>query len=141
MILTLKFKFDAAHRLMNHSGQCRNLHGHTWVVEAVVSGAIKKESGMVVDFQDLKLRFKSVINDYDHAVILNKNDMILPPSYDLKRAYVDGEPTCENLAIQLFRSLVKVLYDELELKSVRVWESENASAIATGSMMAREYIL
>ena len=54
MILALRFKFDAAHRLMNHSGQCRNIHGHTWLVEVMIEGAVKEESGMVVDFQDLK---------------------------------------------------------------------------------------
>jgi len=138
MILSLRFKFDAAHRLMHHSGQCRNLHGHTWLVEVVIGGAINKKSGMVADFKDLKLRFMAVINKYDHTTILNKDDTILPPSYDLRRVYVDGEPTCENLSIKLFKELAQVLHTELGLESVRVWESKDASAIATEVMMTRE---
>lgn len=138
MILTLRFKFDAAHRLMEHEGKCRNLHGHTWLIEAVVEGAVKKESGMVVDFQDLKLRVKSVINDYDHAVILNRADRVLPPDYGLKRVLMEGEPTCENLAIRLFTELAMVLHTDLGLCSVRVWESKDASALFTDAMLRRE---
>ena len=140
MILTLRFKFDAAHRLMEHGGECRNLHGHTWLVEVVVEGAVRKKSGMVADFQDLKLRFKSVINDYDHAVILNKMDRVLPPDYDLKRVFMNGEPTCENLAIRLFTELARVLHTELGLCSVRVWESKDSSALFTDAMLKREDI-
>lgn len=128
MTLSLRFRFNAAHRLMKHGGECRNLHGHTWLIEAVVEGAVREPSGMVADFQDLKPRFKSVINDYDHAVILNKADRVLPPDYDLKRVLMEGEPTCENLAAKLFVELAKVLHAELRLSSVRVWESKDASA-------------
>ena len=138
MILTLRFKFDAAHRLMHYEGECRNLHGHTWLVEVVIEGAVNKESGMVADFQDLKLRFKSVINGYDHAVILNKADKFLPLDYALKRVLMEGEPTCENLAIKLFTELAKVLHTELGLCSVRVWESKDASALFTDAMLKRE---
>ena len=138
MIISLRFKFDAAHRLMEHGGECRNLHGHTWLVEVVVEGAVRNQSGMVVDFQDLKLRFKSVIKDYDHAVILNRADKVLPLDYDLKRVLMEGEPTCENLAMKLFKELAEVLHTALGLCSVRVWESKDASALFTDAMSKRE---
>lgn len=138
MILSLRFKFDAAHRLMNHAGECRNIHGHTWLVEVVIEGAVKKESGMVADFSDLKLRFKSVIKAYDHAIILNKDDTILPQAYAMKRAYTNGEPTCENLAAQLFKELAEVLHIDLGLCSVRIWESKDASALFMDAMLKRE---
>ncbi len=139
MILTLRFKFDSAHRLMHHDGQCKNIHGHTWAVEVVIEGAVKGESGMVADFHDLKLRFKEVIKNYDHVIILNKADTILSHDFSMKRILMEGEPTCENLAIKLFKGLAEVLLTSLGLRSVQVWESANASAMVTDAMMKGEY--
>ena len=37
--ITKIVSFDAAHRLPDHAGRCRNLHGHTYRLEATVAGA------------------------------------------------------------------------------------------------------
>ena len=41
------FYFDAAHRIANHKGKCKNLHGHTYKLIVTIEGEI--ESGMVID--------------------------------------------------------------------------------------------
>lgn len=56
-----RFSFDAAHMLPNHDGKCRNLHGHTYLVEVEFSGQLVEsgpKEGMVVDFSDVKAIWK-----------------------------------------------------------------------------------
>ncbi|MFF1822742.1 6-carboxytetrahydropterin synthase QueD [Kribbella sp. NPDC058245] len=57
------WSFDAAHHLPSHAGKCRNPHGHTYTVEAVVEGEVKQprgesDDGMVVDFGTLSAIWK-----------------------------------------------------------------------------------
>ena len=53
IILTKKFRFEAAHNLTSYHGQCEKLHGHSYVLEISVIGTPDKE-GMVIDFAQLK---------------------------------------------------------------------------------------
>ena len=50
---TLKVEgaFEAAHHINDYPGKCARLHGHNWVVEAVVKGRELDELGMLVDIQ------------------------------------------------------------------------------------------
>ena len=43
MKLSKIFTFDAAHHLPNYTGKCKNLHGHSYQFEVIVSGKIKKK--------------------------------------------------------------------------------------------------
>lgn len=144
--LAYTFKFDAAHRLLNYVGPCNNLHGHTWKVEVVLRGTPNKYSGMLIDFRLLKL----MVNDFvakklDHTTILNRADTNLIESLVRRGCTVfpfPGEPTCENLAQFIFLALLAPVatigdHSHVNLKSVRVWESENASAIYTDSLRAK----
>ena len=54
---------DSAHYLPGH-GKCGKVHGHTYKVEIVIEGD-KKESGMVMDFYDIKKIVKEVMAEYD----------------------------------------------------------------------------
>lgn len=111
--LCLKIHFDAAHRLDLYDGPCHNLHGHTWYMEAEVIGR-PKETGMIMDFKDLKRAMESIVPD--HQLI---ND--LP-------AFEDVEPTAENLSIYFFGQLLGLLPEGVKLVRITVWESPNASA-------------
>ena len=46
--------FSYGHRLMNHDGACRHLHGHNGVIEVDVSSDSLNAQGMVVDFGDVR---------------------------------------------------------------------------------------
>lgn len=103
--LTKSFTFDAAHRLRNHKGKCKNLHGHTWRVDVEVSGD-RDDDGMVLDFGDLKAVVGSWIDStFDHSCIVACDDRELLEvvrALSLKAALLQSEPTCENLAVHLF---------------------------------------
>ena len=111
MIVSKKFSFDAAHHLPKYEGKCARPHGHHWTVELACSGYVAEDTGMVVDFTELK-KFCGIFEEkFDHA---NLND-ILP------------NPTAENIC--------KYIYDEFNMwcvthkvkfEYIRIWETENS---------------
>lgn len=98
------FYFDAAHRIPNHRGKCKNLHGHTYRLIVTIEGDV--ESGMVIDFEDLKKIVDPVIEKYDHAYL---NDFF-------------ENPTVENIAATI-RSEIQKKMDKIV--SVQLWEGRN----------------
>ena len=111
MLLRVKRKFSAAHRLPDYDGDCNNLHGHTWVVEFLIGGPVRK-SGMVEDFKILKKLLDGALPDHKYL-----NDFV-------------QNPTAENLAQYLFDKIAALLKARgLKLKQLELWENENSSAI------------
>ena len=114
--VTVRDHIASAHQLHGYDGPCRDIHGHTWKVEAVVYGDQLDNVGLLVDFKVLKMKLKTVIGPLDHVFL---ND--LP-------AFKGINPSTENLACYIFRQL-SPLCASLKLKHVQVWESESASII------------
>lgn len=74
VLLTKRFSFDAAHKLVHHKGKCKNLHGHTYFLEVTIRGIVDHRIGMVMDFGDMKeIVENSVVKKFDHHYI---NDVI-----------------------------------------------------------------
>ena len=112
MLLKIKRKFSCAHRLPNYEGKCEALHGHTWQAVFLIEGDIQKD-GMVYDFKKLKQLADDVLPDHMYL-----NDII-------------ENPTAENLANFYFEKIGKLLAQKsLKLKTLEIWESEDACAIA-----------
>lgn len=61
-------RFEASHRLPNvpEGHPCGRLHGHSWVVELHVRGAVETMSGWIIDFADVKSKFKDLYDALDH---------------------------------------------------------------------------
>ena len=62
--------YDAAHHLDNYDGSCKNLHGHTYLVEVWVKGNDYDldKAGILWDFGKLK----KLTKEFDHAGDLTK---------------------------------------------------------------------
>ena len=121
---TLKVEgaFEAAHNLNGYPGKCAQLHGHNWVVEAVVKGRELDELGMLVDFKDIKQTLKDILERFDHHY-LNE----LPP-------FKDGvNPTAENLARIIFEELAgnEIFKRDSVLAAITVFESPKSSVTYT----------
>ncbi len=67
---------DCAHFLPGHV-KCGSLHGHTYKVELIIEGMV--QSGMVIDFADLKQALRDVLAEYDHRSL---NDFLQYPSVE-----------------------------------------------------------
>lgn len=132
------------HRLANHDGKCRNLHGHQYVLEVIIEGQPQENfgqssEGMLVDFSDLKTLLDTQIHDRcDHAFMLAESDQIMKDFYiansDLKYLIVPFPTTAENIAQWIFDQLqpqIPQLSPNLKLTSVQLWETPFNSALIT----------
>jgi 6-pyruvoyltetrahydropterin/6-carboxytetrahydropterin synthase len=121
--ITVSASFDMGHRLPNHQGLCRNLHGHLYRVEATVYGTIKDnpgapDDGMVVDFSSIKSALRAQIAERDHRFMLWNLDPLLDTMYNLPGILiVPYVPTAENIAFALLLSLPH------DVVSVKLWET------------------
>jgi 6-pyruvoyltetrahydropterin/6-carboxytetrahydropterin synthase len=109
--------FAAAHHLRNFRGKCESLHGHNWKVEVVLRGTDLDESGVLVDFSEVKQVTRSLLEELDHHYL---NDIPF---------FQSNNPSSENIARYLFHRLAERFSDNgFWLHSVSAWESENACA-------------
>jgi 6-pyruvoyltetrahydropterin/6-carboxytetrahydropterin synthase len=109
--LTVKEHFDAAHALRGYDGECRELHGHTWDVEATVAGEALDSVGIVYDFKRLKDDLRAVLAPLDHKYL---NEV---PPFDSLNA------TAENLARFVYEALCERVGEGARVVEVAVWES------------------
>lgn len=121
---TLKVEgaFEAAHQLPDYPGKCARLHGHNWVVEAVVKGRELDKLGMLVDFKTVKKALNNVLDRYDHRFL---NELV---------PFNTGvNPTAENLARIIFTELEDnvAFTAEVQLAAVTVFESPKSSVTYT----------
>lgn len=145
MEITTRLEFDAGHRIPHHNSQCRNLHGHRYVIEITLGGDIIKkeqtsENGMVMDFSDVKrIARESVVDVWDHAFLVYEKDGVvldfLNTLPDHKTVILKEVPTAENMAAEAFRILQDEYQDtygnHLKLMRVRLYETPNSWADAT----------
>lgn len=140
--ITRRLEFDSGHRIPNHDGQCRHLHGHRYAIEVTLSGEVadhpgKADDGMVLDFGDIKrLTNQYVVEPWDHAFLVAKEDeklvAFLASLPNHKTVIMDHVPTVENLANTAFAILQpvfnKAFGGRLELSAVRLYETPNCWA-------------
>ncbi len=127
-IITKEVYFCYGHRLMNHPGKCRNLHGHS--VKAAISIKQKQlnEQAMVCDFSDVKICVETFINQHlDHNFLLHKNDPIIPALIANNERFMtlDEHPTAEVLSKMIYRHLQQ---EGFSVDQVVLWETSSASA-------------
>ena len=114
--ITVEDTFDAAHCIRGYSGNCSNLHGHTYKVAVVFRLTELDDNGISLDFRKAKAALRAVLGGFDHKYL---ND--LPE-------FAQINPSAENLARVVFRS---VKNEMPELHRVQVWETPTSSVSYT----------
>lgn len=110
MRLSREFTFDAAHKLVDHPGKCAHLHGHTYTLIVTVQGK-PDDSGMVIDFNEMKRIVDTVTIKLDHTY--------------LNEFY--STPTVENMAADIFEKLEKKFNKvQVSLASVTLYEGKKS---------------
>ena len=91
------FQFEAAHLLPNlpEGHKCRRLHGHSFRVDVHVEDEVDVHTGWVIDFAEIKERFKPIMKTLDH--------------YYLNEIEGLENPTSENLAQWIWERLKPTL--------------------------------
>jgi 6-pyruvoyltetrahydropterin/6-carboxytetrahydropterin synthase len=117
--VTVEQTFAAGHALRNYKGKCENVHGHNFKVQVKIEGQRLDESGMLVDFIDVKNVMRKVIERLDHQ-FLNE---VSP--FDVKN------PSAENIAEYFHIEMTSGLASTpvpVRISEVRVWETDIQSA-------------
>lgn len=110
--ISVTTKFAAAHQLRGYEGPCENLHGHNWVIKAMVGADRLDDIGMVYDFKKLKNNLNEIVERFDHQFL---NEV---------KPFDEINPTSENVAKHIFESLAKKLPPGIKVIAIDVGESE-----------------
>ena len=65
----MRSSFAAAHRLREYEGNCEQLHGHNWRVEATVESSLLDDRGMAMDFRSIKDALHDILSGMDHKYL------------------------------------------------------------------------
>lgn len=127
--ITKEIYFCYGHRLMNHPGKCRHLHGHSVKACITVAAESLNDQGMVCDFADIS----KIANDYidqelDHNLLLHRNDPLVPAlaAAGERFSLLDEHPTAEYLAQAIYRYMRN---RGVNVTQVALWETASAYAI------------
>lgn len=116
--ISVKMRFSSAHNLRGYQGKCEALHGHNWMVEAVLASKTLDKIGMVDDFKVVKSKLAEVLEELDHAYL---NDIGYFKKFN---------PTSEEIARWIFREFKKKIKKPGRvLRFVKVWETEHSCAL------------
>lgn len=128
--ITCEFTFEASHQLRRADwsdarndeifGACARLHGHSYRLLVTLRAPIDPETGMVVNFRDVKSEVKErVVRKLDHQHL----DSLLP-----------GLTTAENLCYWIAQELLPAFGERLH--RVELWETRTAFAALDGEDLA-----
>jgi len=142
--VTKKFTIPVGHRLSKHEGLCKNYHGHNFDIVVGISSSELNDNNMVIDFKDLKSIVNEILDEWDHTLLVNKNDPIFKND-EFKNTFrmiaFDFDPTAEKMAEVLYTSLSsrfqelklwkewKAYHTPLIVDFVQVYENDGSSAI------------
>ncbi|PYY14108.1 MAG: 6-carboxytetrahydropterin synthase QueD [Acidobacteria bacterium] len=118
--VTVEDSFAAGHYLRNYRGKCENPHGHNYKVRITLQGPELDQAGLLLDFKELKLVMKPVIERLDHRMI---NDVV---------PFTTLNPSAENLAKFFFDetnvNLKSSTSGRVSVKEVTIWETDTTTA-------------
>lgn len=115
-----EFWFESAHHLPNYDGDCSRLHGHSYRLQVGFTGTINPETGMLVDFKDIKKIVKThVVDVLDHQ-FLN----VVDKSGPLKN------PTAENMIVWIKEKIEEFIIPSghISLSFIRLYETVGSYA-------------
>jgi 6-pyruvoyltetrahydropterin/6-carboxytetrahydropterin synthase len=124
-------QIDTSHRLLHYHGKCANLHGHRWKIEVWMEGEPAQDTQIVIDYSLIK----KVVEQYDHQIILNKDDPMVPRIAEFHPVITTpGDPTSELIAVLIRDDIHKTCHEmgiTAKVTKIRVWESPTSCAEIT----------
>ena len=130
---TKRLTIPVGHRLSKHLGRCKNWHGHNFDILISVSSHELNDNDMVMDFSDLKKIAMTIIDDWDHCLLINENDPIAKNEEFRKEFRIitfPFDPTAERMSEILYANISSELqkdHKHIHLDEVTVFENENSN--------------
>jgi len=154
-VIVRKFGIDCGHRLYEHDGKCKNIHGHRYTFHVYFTSDDLDKLGRVVDFGWVKNKIGNWLeNNWDHGMLINENDPIgelwkqeswmtaeciipiellnaLKELNGMKHFFLPCNPTAENLASQLYIIANQLMEGTgVTVCKVKCGETPNCEALA-----------
>ena len=126
MKIAKEFHWEMGHRLPEHFGLCKNIHGHSYKMIVEFEGELD-EQGMVIDFYDVEKIIAPIIDELDHAFMVKDDDVIaldFLEKLNSKKIVVSFESTVENICKYISDQIIKSnLPKNIQYITVRVYET------------------
>lgn len=144
MYITVKHNMEVAHRLTELPGKCQQIHGHSMQVHLTLFGNTDEHGIMSgLDFGTIKRDFREYIDkEWDHHLHMNALDPWAQTIYFQRGEEPaeqhtlpglvthDGDPTVENIAIEIGRTMAANATWGRYVDSVEIWETGTNSVRA-----------
>jgi 6-pyruvoyltetrahydropterin/6-carboxytetrahydropterin synthase len=118
--VTVEAGFSSGHYLRNYHGRCENPHGHNYKVRVTLIGQGLDQTGLLLDFKQLKLVLRPVIDRIDHQML---NDI---------EPFITLNPSAENIAHYFYdqtnEQLAEMTSGRVRVKDCTIWETDTTSA-------------
>ena len=128
MKIAKEFRWEMGHRLPEHFGLCKNIHGHSYKMIIEFEGELNKNE-MVIDYYDVEKIINPIIEKLDHAFMVNKNDKVVLEfleKMNSKKVVVDFQSTAENICTYILSEVKKAnLPSNVKEVRVRVYETSD----------------
>jgi 6-pyruvoyltetrahydropterin/6-carboxytetrahydropterin synthase len=121
--------FCYGHRLMNHPGKCRHLHGHSVKAAIAVEAESLNGQGMVCDFADIARAAEEFIEtELDHNFLLHRDDPLTTLLAQAGERFMalPEHPTSECLARLIYEFMKNKGF---RMQSVSLWETSSSCAV------------
>jgi 6-pyruvoyltetrahydropterin/6-carboxytetrahydropterin synthase len=126
MKIAKEFHWEMGHRLPEHFGLCKNIHGHSYRMIVEFEGELD-DHGMVIDFYDVEKIINPIIEKLDHAFMVKDDDKLTLEFLDKlnsKKVVVNSFATAENICNYISEKIIKSnLPGNIENVRVRVYET------------------
>ncbi|MFZ1518478.1 MAG: 6-carboxytetrahydropterin synthase [Ignavibacteriaceae bacterium] len=127
MKIAKEFRWEMGHRLPEHFGLCKNIHGHSYKMIVEFEGELDQNQ-MVIDYYDVERIINPVIEKLDHSFMVNINDLVVLEfleKMNSKKVVVDFNSTAENICLYLLNEIKKCeLPQNISSVKVRVYETQ-----------------
>ena len=130
-------EIHAGHRVYGHTGKCKSLHGHSYIIHFYCQAKELNELGMVVDFGIIKSTLCQWLEDnYDHRMLLWEKDPIGKElrAIDNNVVLVAYNPTAENIAYHLLDKIAPKLLEGTGIVVTKVIVEETSKCRAEVSL-------
>ena len=126
MKIAKEFHWEMGHRLPEHFGLCKNIHGHSYKMIVEFEGELD-EQGMVIDFYNVEKKIAPIIDKLDHSFMVKDDDVIALDFLEKikkKKIVVSFESTVENICKYISDQIIKSnLPKNIQYITVRVYET------------------
>ncbi len=127
MKIAKEFRWEMGHRLPEHFGLCKNIHGHSYKMIVEFEGELDKNQ-MVIDYYDVEKIVNPVIEKLDHSFMVTEDDKIVLEFLEKmksKKVVVNFNSTAENICSYLLSEIKKCsLPSNISSIKVRVYETQ-----------------